>query len=192
MAHDTPGDLSPASIESDRLTLVPLSLGFLEASLAGDAAGAGELIGLRVPPEWLEERWLMELRRGQLRDDPAYHSWGPRAIGDRASGAMIGHIGFHSGPGPDYLAETVPGGVEIGYTIFPAFRRRGYASEAVAALMGWAAGQGVRRFVLSISPENAPSLAIAARFGFRLIGSQIDEEDGLEQIFLRDLDEAAG
>lgn len=179
-----------APILSERLSLTPLTPAFMDASLAGDAAAAGRLIGLSVPPDWLAERWLIELRRGDLLRDPAYQPWGLRAIGERSGGAMVGHIGFHTRPGPGYLAELAPGGIEIGYTVFPAFRRRGYATEAVEALIGWAAGQGLRRFVLSISPENAPSLAIAARLGFRRVGSQVDEEDGVEDIFLHEL--AAG
>ncbi|MBX3014580.1 MAG: hypothetical protein KF832_23880 [Caldilineaceae bacterium] len=41
------------------------------------------------------------------------------------------------------------------------------------------------RFILSISPENQPSLRIAAHFGFVKIGSQLDEEDGVEEIYER-------
>lgn len=187
MTSTPPSSPELAPIESDRLTLIPLTPAFMDASLAGDAADTGRLIGLAVPPEWLEERWLIELRRGDLLRDPAYQPWGLRAVGERASGAMIGHVGFHTRPGPAYLAETAPGGVEIGYTIYPAHRRRGYATEAVEAMIGWAAGQAVRRFVLSISPENIPSLAIAARLGFRRVGSQVDEVDSVEDIFLREL-----
>ena len=51
--------------------------------------------------------------------------------------------------------------------------------------MAWAQQQGVKRFVLSISPQNQPSLRIAAHFGFVKIGEQIDEEDGLEEIYER-------
>jgi RimJ/RimL family protein N-acetyltransferase len=40
----------------------------------------------------------------------------------------------------------------------------------------------VRLLRLSISPANAPSLAMAAKMGFRHAGEQVDEEDGLELI----------
>lgn len=68
---------------------------------------------------------------------------------------------------------------------FAPFRRQGYATEACAALMDWAQQQGVTRFILSISPQNEPSLRIAAHFGFVKVGSQIDEEDGIEDIYER-------
>jgi RimJ/RimL family protein N-acetyltransferase len=51
--------------------------------------------------------------------------------------------------------------------------------------MAWARQQGVTRFVLSISPTNAPSVRIANRLGFVKIGSQMDEADGLEEIYER-------
>ncbi|MBA2345181.1 MAG: GNAT family N-acetyltransferase [Rubrobacter sp.] len=102
---------------------------------------------------------------------------------------MIGHVGFHDRPGAEYLRDLAPGGVEFGYSIFPPFRGRGFATEACAALMGWASREhNVKRFVVSISPENAPSMRIAAHFGFRKIGSHIDEEDGHEDILLLEVD----
>lgn len=70
--------------------------------------------------------------------------------------------------------------------MFEEYRRQGFAYEAAGALMNWARTEhGVKRFVVSISPENTPSLALAAKFGFRKIGSHIDEVDGLEEIFER-------
>jgi RimJ/RimL family protein N-acetyltransferase len=42
---------------------------------------------------------------------------------------------------------------------------------------------GVERFFVSIAPDNASSLAMAAKLGFRQVGEQIDEEDGLEYVF---------
>jgi len=99
---------------------------------------------------------------------------------------MVGYIGFHTAPDPEYLAELAPGGIELGYTVFAAHRRQGYAREACAALMQWARQEhGVDRFVVSISPDNVPSLRLAESFGFRKIGSHMDEIDGLEYIFER-------
>jgi RimJ/RimL family protein N-acetyltransferase len=99
---------------------------------------------------------------------------------------MVGRIGFHTAPNPTYLAGLAPGGVELGYVVFSDQRRRGYAREAILGLMRWAhLEHAVARFVISISPANAPSLAVAAALGFARIGSHMDEEDGPEDIFLR-------
>jgi RimJ/RimL family protein N-acetyltransferase len=97
---------------------------------------------------------------------------------------MVGHIGFHTQPGAEYLRDLAPGGVEYGYTVFSAFRRQGYAREACEALMQWAYQEHqVTRFVVSIRPDNIPSRRLAERFGFKQIGSHMDEEDGLEDIY---------
>ena len=64
----------------------------------------------------------------------------------------------------------------------------GFASEAAEALMQWAAEEhGVRCFVVSINPENKPSLRLARRFGFRRVGTVLDPEEGMEDIFLREV-----
>ena len=42
---------------------------------------------------------------------------------------------------------------------------------------------GIRHFVLSVSPENDPSLAIVRKLGFVKTGEHMDEEDGLEHVF---------
>jgi len=66
----------------------------------------------------------------------------------------------------------------------PNHRRQGYATEAARAMMDWAAREhGVERFFVSIAPDNASSLAMAAKLGFRQVGEQIDEQDGLEYVF---------
>ena len=41
----------------------------------------------------------------------------------------------------------------------------------------------VTRFVVSIRPDNIPSRRLAEQFGFKRIGSHVDEEDGLEDIY---------
>jgi ribosomal-protein-alanine N-acetyltransferase len=76
----------------------------------------------------------------------------------------------------------------MGYTVMPDHRRRGYAVEAASGMMDWARRiHGVRRFRLSISPSNDPSLAMAAKMGFVRTGEQMDEEDGLEYVFELDV-----
>jgi RimJ/RimL family protein N-acetyltransferase len=174
-------------VETNRLALLPMSREFLEACLEGRAAEAERLIGAALPGDWLEQRSLMARRLEQLRSDPSLEPWLLRAVKLRESGVMVGHAGFHTAPDPDYLRELAPEGVEIGYTIYPEHRRRGYATEAVIGLMDWASAQhGVRRFVLSIRPDNEISLRIARNLGFVQVSEVRDEEDGLEGVFVLD------
>jgi RimJ/RimL family protein N-acetyltransferase len=104
-----------------------------------------------------------------MGEDAAVQPWLVRAIvsRDRERG-MLGHIGFHGRP-------DGRGAAELGYTVLPPFHRRGYALEAAQGLMDWAAREhGVRLFRLSIAPDNAPSLTIAAKMGFRHVGEQME------------------
>jgi RimJ/RimL family protein N-acetyltransferase len=127
----------------------------------------------------------MRLRLKQMRENPALEPWLLRAVGLRETKIMIGHVGFHTRPGPEYLNPYAPGSVEFGYSIFPDHRRKGYASEAVQALMDWATRvHNVTRFIVSISPANGPSLRLAQRFGFSKVGSVTDEEGTVEDVFL--------
>jgi len=96
---------------------------------------------------------------------------------------MVGHIGFHAAPGAEYFRPFSPGAVEFGFTVFPDFRRQGYAREASLALMRWARQtHQVTKFVLSIRPDNAISQALAAQLGFVRVGTHLDEIDGLEDV----------
>jgi RimJ/RimL family protein N-acetyltransferase len=174
-----------AIISSERLDLIPLSPAFLELSLSGNSRGAEQLLGLSIPADWFQEQALMQLCLEQLQTQPLLQPWLLRAIGLRGQQVMVGHLGFHTQPDPDYLREFAPGAVEFGYSVYTPFRRQGYAREACAALMQWAFEQHrVKQFVVTIQPDNIASVRLAETFGFRRIGSHIDEVDGLEDIYL--------
>ncbi len=186
MSENIAPETQISPIETTRLLLIPLTPAILDASLKEDQTAAEKLLGAAIPSDWWQERWLMELRREDLRRIPDLQPWTLRAIVLRENRRMIGHIGFHTMPDPDYLQDLAPGGIEFGYTTFPDFRRQGYAYEAAEALMNWAHRiHGIPRFIVSISPTNIASLALARKFGFTCIGQQIDEEDGPEDIFER-------
>jgi ribosomal-protein-alanine N-acetyltransferase len=183
---------SVAPLASERLDLVAMSVEFLEASLAGERARMEELLGARVPLDWPEERYA-SLWLGSLREQPALAPWLARALVLRSARRMVGHAGFHSAPAPAYLAEFLPGGIELGYTVFAGDRRRGYAREAVLALMAFARSEapGLTGFVASIAPDNSASLALARALGFTKIGEHEDDEDGIEHVYALRLSRAA-
>ena len=143
-----------AVIRSARLDLVPLETEFFAAALAGDSGEASRLLGARVPADWPDLRDTQQVFLERIRAEPALAPWSMRALVLRAEQRMVGHIGCHGPPTPD--------GVELAYTVFAPDRRRGFAREACGALMDWARREyGVERFVLSIAPGNAASLALA-------------------------------
>ena len=173
-------------IQSERLDLIPMTPAVLRAVLAGNRTEAGELLGLSTRADWQIPLDAVELRLSQLEANPGLQPWLLRAITLRGEGIVVGDIGFHTEPGAEYLAELSPGGVEFGFGVLEPWRRRGIAMEASEALMRWAREMHqVKRFVLSISPDNVPSLGVAAKLGFRKIGFHVDEHDGPEDIFER-------
>ena len=174
-------------IRTNRLALVPLSPAFLDALLGGRRDDAEAALGLELPADWPDRHDLgfLELRRNQARDDPGREEWLPCAIA--LDGQMVGHIGFHGPPGVN--GPQKPDALEVGYTVFEPYRRLGYATEAVVAILEWArAEHGVRHFVASVGPWNDPSLALVRRLGFRQTGTQWDDEDGEELVFELEID----
>jgi RimJ/RimL family protein N-acetyltransferase len=174
-----------AAIRTDRLDLIAMTPAFLRASVGGDLVEAERQIQLSLPTSWPDVRDVLELRLKQLESDPDLQPWLLRAIGLRRTREMVGHIGFHDKPGADYIREWSPGGVEYGFTIFPAHRRNGYAREASLALMQWAKElHGITGFVVTISPDNVASRALVAGLGFVRVGSHLDEVDGVEDVLV--------
>jgi RimJ/RimL family protein N-acetyltransferase len=177
-----------SDIETARLVLRHLSTDAIKAGLSGDRPALESVLGISVPADLFDRPGVLHRAQAELDRDAAYLPWSARAIVLKRRPQMIGHIRFHTPPDPDYLRELAPGGVEIGYEIFPNWRRQGYAREALGGVMDWATtAHGVRRFIATIAPDNAPSLGVVARFDFRRIGEHIDPEDGLEHIFLREV-----
>ena len=174
----------PSIIQSERLDLIPLTPEVLGQVLAGNGVRAGELLGLTAPEDWQIPRGAMELRRRELEANPRLQPWLLKAVSLRAGRLLVGHVGFHTAPGAEYLAEISPDGVEFGFGVLEPWRHQGIATEASAALMRWAREtHQVQRFVLCINPENLPSLCVAAKLGFCKISSHIDEHEGPEDIF---------
>ena len=169
-------DVQP--VVTERLEMVSLSPDVLRALLEDRRDEAESASGLTFPGDWPGElSWLFRLRLEQMAKDPSTQPWLLRAIALRGSGGkVVGHINFHEPP--------VRGAAEIGYTIEPGHRRRGYATEAVLGMFRWAEEEhGVRRFIASVSPTNEPSLALIANLGFVQTGVQWDELDGEELVF---------
>lgn len=175
-----------ADIQSPRLILRHLPAKLLELSLEGRLDEVAAALGAKLPPAWLEEKDFMEMRLGDYRADPLYRPWGVRVAILRKTGEAVARLSYHTRPGPDYLKPFAEGGIEFGYTVFHPHRGQGYATEIAQVLMDHAREQGVPRFCLSVSPTNAPSLAIVKKLGFKRVGEHMDEVDGLEYIFARE------
>ena len=173
-----------SDIETGRLILRLLPEAALAASAVQDHTRLEALLGLAVPEVWFADAWVAQLRLDQLRADPAFGPWSIRAIALKETGEIMGSINCHHQPMRFVAHDEQFLAVEIGYTIFAPWRQRGYGHEAVTGFAAWANCRGVNGLVLSIAPANRPSLALAQKLSATKIGSQIDEKDGPEDIFL--------
>ncbi len=102
--------------------------------------------------------------------------WVQFSVLERSSECLAGDVGISR-------ADGEPGVLEVGYTIAPPFQRRGYATEAVAALVDYAfdtlGADVVRAYA---SAENVPSIRVAEKVGMRLV-ERIQEPYGDEVWF---------
>ncbi|WGD30778.1 GNAT family N-acetyltransferase [Ancylobacter sp. WKF20] len=103
--------------------------------------------------------------------------FGHFAVEERATGAFIGEAGFH-----DFrraLSPSLEGTMEAGWVFAGAAHGKGYAREAMTAVLGWAdAHHPTRRLTAMIEESHAASLHIAGTLGFtRFAGASYGGRD---------------
>lgn len=163
------------------ISLETISQAALEALQANDLPGASRVMKLELPAFFLLEGWLWEIRLDQVRRSPGHAPWLVRAAVLEPDRVVVGHAGFHGPPDSS-------GMVEIGYTIVPEHRGKGYSHLVLSALLSQAAAsKEVTTVRATISPDNLPSLKVVTAAQFGHVGEQWDEVDGTELIFERHL-----
>lgn len=167
------------TIRTRRLELVPASLALVEAELESTGALA-KLLDAAIPGSWPPgeyDRAAMEFFHDQLAENPAAAGWyGWYTIhrpADSNATVLVGAGGYFGLPGADGIAE-------IGYSIVPEFRARGFATELVQALVSRALSMPeVLRVIAHTNPTNLGSIRVLERCGFCLVGS--NREAGMVQ-----------
>ena len=114
---------------TERMELRPLPA-LAAAALPGDRQEAARILGATLPPEWPQPD-LLDVLPLQAAASPEAECFGVWVMVERDSGSVVGDIGF-IGP-PDEA-----GSIEVGYSVIPDRRRRGYATEAAGAIVEWA------------------------------------------------------
>jgi RimJ/RimL family protein N-acetyltransferase len=114
-------------------------------------------------PSSREEVWGRLLRNIGHWASLGFGYW---AIIEKDTGRFIGEAGF-----ADFRREIEPsldGVPEIGWALAPHAHGKGYATEAVRAVIAWGdAHFGSRRTACIIAPENEPSIRVAEKCGYR-------------------------
>lgn len=131
--------------------------------LPGDREAAARLLGVSLSDEWPQTD-LLDVLPLQAAASPDGEAFGVWLIIERESATVVGDIGFMGPPGVDRV-------VEIGYSVIPVRRGRGYATEAARALVTWALGQPqVEVVVAGCDRKNAASIRVLERIGFARTG----------------------
>ena len=144
----------------------------LARALASDRAEMGRLIGAHVPPEWPPELMAdaLEFLAQATERDPDAVGWWVWLIVLPADRVLIGSVGFKGPPDAD-------GRVDIGYSVLDAWQRRGYAGEAVGALVDWAfADPRVTHIIGETFPHLTASIRVLEKNGFCYLGVAVGHE----------------
>ena len=137
-------------IETERLILQPRSIAEMESLCANE------------PSPELKQAYGEML--ATMRAVPAQAHWGSNWRISQNDGTVVGGLCFKGAPDANGL-------VELGYGIDEPYRRRGYATEAVAAILCWALAQAAVRAVLAeTEDDNIASQNTLLHNGFRPAG----------------------
>jgi RimJ/RimL family protein N-acetyltransferase len=95
-----------------------------------------------------------------------YVGFGYWVVERKSDGKLIGQVGF-----ADFKRDMQPrieGEPELGYVFAPEAHGQGFASEACSAALDWGdTNLDASSYPAIISPENAASIRLAERLGFR-------------------------
>jgi len=141
----------PPTLTTERLTLRALSLADAPAFAAFFASEHSHFYG---GPLHAEESWRkLSMYAGHW----SLRGYGPWAVTLTATGETVGMAG-------PWFPEGWPE-PEITYFLLPEYTGKGYATEAVRAVLDWTRASGWTSAMSAVAPENAPSLAIVERLG---------------------------
>lgn len=161
-------------IETDRLTLRPYTLADYEPhwAMTSDPAVFRFLGGQALSRE---DTWHRVMR---YAGHWSLLGYGIFAVVEKATGEYLGQTGladFHRGLGDDF-----DGADEAAWAFTARSHGRGYGWEATTAAHQWYDGhRGPRRTVCMVDPENAASIGLAKKLGYRAFGERTYKEDAV-------------
>jgi RimJ/RimL family protein N-acetyltransferase len=123
-------------------------------------------------PNTPEEAWGRLLRNAGHWTLLGFGSW---IVEERATGDFVGEVGLFNYQRSIEPPLTTP---EIGWILSPTKHGQGYATEAVHALLNWGATHfAINEVACIIHPDNAASLHVAEKCGFRFSHNTIFHGD---------------
>jgi ribosomal-protein-alanine N-acetyltransferase len=125
-------------------------------------------IGDGWPAPLIDVPVMLRLKQS-LVDEPEHNGWTAWYWILGSPRTLIGMSGFKNKP--------ADGAVEIGYSLLPQFQRRGFATEAVAAMVNWAFAHGAQCVFAETLPELFGSQRVLIRNGF--VRTSVSSEPGV-------------
>lgn len=163
-------------LRTSRLRLIPATPESIRAELAAPAA-LGDVLEVDVPASWPPELYDADAARWTLAfllahpDDRRWSLYYVAEIMATPRARLVGLCGYKGAPDEQ-------GAVEIGYGIVPECRQRGFASEAVRALLATAfADPRVSSVIAHTLPELTASMGVLRRTGFTFEGPGADAQE---------------
>lgn len=160
------------TIQTERLSLLPLNPAQLDHYLNRPSQLEAALHlslsrGILLEPVQRAIRTKLRRIAGAALDQLLWNTYWLATIRDESFG--VGLLGFKGAPGTD-------GTVEVGYGIDVAARQRGYATEAVRALIDWALTRpDCHAVTANTNRDNNASIRVLEKLGFSLV-RETDEE----------------
>jgi RimJ/RimL family protein N-acetyltransferase len=153
-------------LRTRRLELIAATPELARAAVAGNAAISSAL-AVSVPDGWPTpmhgEAQAHFAKR--LATDPSLVGWSFWFVVEAAPLELVGSIGFVGHADGE-------GVVEIGYSMLDKYQRRGFATEAMGALIDWAFSHDhVRRVRAHTFPFLAASIRVLEKNGLSLVGA---------------------
>lgn len=170
------------TVHTDRLEIIPLSAGAIDALLQGDGRRLRSITGAEFPQPVAAPPYMADslpVVRDRLRSGDREAEWWNWLIVRQDNREAVGSVAF--GGRPD-----AGGAVLIGYAMYPGREGQGYATEAVRAMVDWAFAQPGVNVVRALAPVwNTPAVHVAEKVGMRPVASDEDDEIGEVLVYER-------
>jgi [ribosomal protein S5]-alanine N-acetyltransferase len=147
------------SLESQNLKMIFFTVDLLKL-ITSEKDKLGEVLNIRVPEEWpgpdiaeILPFMVEELEKGLT--GPTWNGF----IIHKTDNTIIGDMGLKDGPNEEGIAD-------VGYSIIPAYRNQGYATEMLRRVIAWAFQEkGIQIVTADCLCDNIGSIRVLEKAG---------------------------
>lgn len=159
------------SINTRRLRIVPMTYDFVLRVMSNDPSAYSLIDAVKTEmwPETADIKDILHIIRDSLSNKPNPDGFDAWLFISKEDNSIVGDGGFKGTPDKNGI-------IDIGYAVVEAQRRKGFAMEAVSALINWGLSQdGVTAVTADCLDDNIPSIKILRKLGM----VEIDRKDGI-------------